>query len=238
MTGVHACGKGRRVIDSTIPDEETLEELLSQPSDGAIATLGRLAGDLVVLGVGGKMGPSLARMARRASQAAGVQRRIIGVARFTRPGLQDQLHSWGVETIACDLLDAAQVRRLPEAALVVAMTGMKFGATGQEALTWAMNAHVPALICEKYRTSRIVAFSTGNVYGMSPIRLGGSLETDPPQPVGEYSMSCLGRERITSIAAAATAFRWRCFGSTTRPRCATACWWTWQRESEPDKRLT
>lgn len=180
----------------TIANEEALEDLLSEPSDGAIAALGRLAGDMVVLGVGGKMGPSLARMARRASHTAGVGRRIIGVARFTRPGLQEQLHVWDVETIQCDLLDAEQVRRLPDVPLVVAMVGMKFGATGQEALTWAMNTHVPALICEKYRHSRIVAFSTGNVYGMMPVRLGGVLESDPLQPVGEYSMSCLGRERI------------------------------------------
>lgn len=184
------------MIEDAIPDEEALEELLSRPSDGAIATLGRLGGDIVVLGVGGKMGPSLARLARRASQAAGMQRRIIGVARFTRPGLQEQLQAWNVETIPCDLLDADQVRHLPDAPLVVAMAGMKFGATGQEALTWAMNAHVPALICEKYRCSRIVAFSTGNVYGMSPVSLGGSLEADAPRPDGEYAMSCLGRERI------------------------------------------
>lgn len=173
-----------------------LEDLLSVPSQGAIATMGRLSGDMVVLGVGGKMGPSLARMARRASDAAGVKRRIIGVARFTRPGLEEQLQGWGVETIRCDLLDRDPVNRLPEAPLVVSMVGMKFGTTGQEAMTWAMNAHVPALICDKYRQSRIAAFSTGNVYRLSPVRLGGSLESDPLQPVGEYSLSCLGRERI------------------------------------------
>lgn len=179
-----------------IRDEEMLEDLLSLPSDGAVASLGRLAGDMVVLGVGGKMGPSLARMAYRASEAAGVKRRIIGVARFTRPGLERQLQSWGVETVPCDLLDPGQVRRLPDAPLVISMVGMKFGTTGQEAMTWAMNAHVPALICERYRESRIVAFSTGNVYGMSPVRLGGSLENDALQPAGEYSMSCVARERM------------------------------------------
>lgn len=182
--------------DHSIPDEAALEDLLSEPSPGAIAALGRLAGDIVILGVGGKMGPSLARMARRASDAAGVKRRVIGVARFSQSGLERQLQDWGVETIRCDLLDRDQVSRLPDAPLVVAMTGMKFGTTGQEAMTWAMNAHVPAIICEKYRQARIAAFSTGNVYGMLPVSRGGSLETDPLQPAGEYSMSCLGRERM------------------------------------------
>jgi nucleoside-diphosphate-sugar epimerase len=179
-----------------IHDEDHLDDLLSEPSPGAIETLGRLEGDVVVLGVGGKMGPTLARMVRRASEAAGVKRRVIGVARFSQPSLVENLQQHGIETIRCDLLDPAQVERLPEAANVVAMTGMKFGSTGQEALTWAMNSHVPSLICRKYRQSRIVAFSTGNVYGMTPVRLGGALEGDALQPVGEYAQSTLGRERM------------------------------------------
>lgn len=180
----------------SIRDEEHLEDLLSEPGPGVIAALDRLPGDLIVLGVGGKMGPSLARLAKRASDAAGVRRRIIGVARFSQAGLERQLQAWRIETFPCDLLDEDQVARLPEAPLVVAMVGMKFGATGQEALTWAMNAHVPSLICRKYAKSRIVAFSTGNVYGLTPVRLGGSLESDPLQPIGEYSQSCVGRERM------------------------------------------
>src|SRR5438128_410492 len=180
----------------SIRDEEHLEELLSESSLGAIATLGRLPGDLVILGVGGKMGPSLARMARRASDAGGVQRRITGVARFSTPGLERQLQAWSIDTVRCDLLDEAQVARLPDAPLVVAMVGMKFGATGQEAMTWAMNSHVPSLVCRKYRESRIVAFSTGNVYGLTPVQGGGSRETDVLNPVGEYAQSCVGRERM------------------------------------------
>jgi nucleoside-diphosphate-sugar epimerase len=179
-----------------VENEEHLEDLLSEPSPGVIEMLGRLDGDLVILGVGGKMGPSLARMARRGTDAALIRRRIIGVARFSRPGIEEQLRGWGIDTFRCDLLDPAQVSRLPEVPNVVAMTGMKFGTTGQEALTWAMNAHVPALIASKYRASRIAAFSTGNVYGLSPVRLGGALETDPLNPLGEYSQSCLGRERM------------------------------------------
>lgn len=173
-----------------------LDDRLSEPSPGVIETLARLPGDLMLLGVGGKMGPTLARMARRASDVAGVRRRVIGVARFSTPALEEQLQGHGVETIRCDLLDPAQLEQLPEVPHVVVMTGMKFGATGQAALTWAMNVLLPGMICRKFRHSRIVAFSTGNVYGLTPVRLGGSLESDPLQPMGEYSQSALGRERI------------------------------------------
>ncbi len=173
-----------------------LEDRLSEPTPGAIETLARLPGDLLLLGVGGKMGPTLARMARRASDAAGVRRRVIGVARFSTPGLEDQLRGHDIETIRCDLLDPAQLERLPEVANVILMTGMKFGTTGQAALTWAMNVLLPGMVCRQFRRSRIVAFSTGNVYGLTPVRLGGSLESDPLQPVGEYAFSTLGRERI------------------------------------------
>lgn len=155
-----------------------------------------LQGDIVVLGVGGKMGPTLARMAKKASDQAGVPRRVIGVARFSSGGLEQQLQSWGVETFRCDLLDRNAYPKLPDAANVVYMVGMKFGATGQESLTWAMNSFIPGLIAEHYRDSRIAAFSTGNVYGFTPIGAAGSLETDPLRPVGEYAQSCLGRERI------------------------------------------
>jgi nucleoside-diphosphate-sugar epimerase len=156
----------------------------------------RVHGDLVVLGVAGKMGPTLARMARRAIDAAGVSGRVIGVSRFSSPGQQHALEQLGIETIRCDLLDEDAVARLPDAPNVIFMAGRKFGSTGAESLTWAMNVHVPALVCRRYRTSRIVAFSTGNVYGLTPTGRGGSREEDPPAPVGEYAMSCLGRERL------------------------------------------
>ena len=121
---------------------------------------------------------------------------MIGVSRFSVSGLREQLHAWGVETIAGELLDAAFLRSLPDAPNVVHMAGMKFGATGSEALTWAMNTHLPSLVCQRYPHSRIVAFSTGNIYGLVPVDGPGSSETDPPAPVGEYAMSCLGRERM------------------------------------------
>lgn len=173
-----------------------LEDLLSEPTGIAVAALGKLDGDLIILGVGGKMGPTLARMARRCDQANGIRRRIIGVSRFSSARLKDQLEAQGIETIACDLLDQAQLDRLPDAPNVVAMTGMKFGATGNEGRTWAMNTYLAGMIAQKFRKSRIVAFSSGNVYGLSPVKLGGSVETDVLRPVGEYSISALGRERI------------------------------------------
>jgi hypothetical protein len=159
--------------------------------------MGELKGDLVVLGVGGKMGPTLARMAKRASELAGVDRRVIGVSRFSASSkLEERLHSWGVETHRGDLLDAKSYTQLPDAPNVVFMAGMKFGSTGQESLTWAMNAFVPGLVSERYRDNRIAVFSTGNVYGLSPVGRGGSVEGDALNPQGEYALSCLGRERI------------------------------------------
>jgi hypothetical protein len=173
-----------------------LEEALSEPTPGVIDALASLDGDIVILGVGGKMGPTLARMARRASDAVGIRRRVVGVSRFSDSRVASQLHSWGVETVSCDLLDRAALAALPDAPNVIFMAGMKFGSTGQESMTWAMNSFLPGLVCERYPASRIAAFSTGNIYGLSPVSGGGSVETDTPNPMGEYAMSCLGRERI------------------------------------------
>jgi nucleoside-diphosphate-sugar epimerase len=181
---------------TSIRDVEDLDELLSEPTEGTIRALARLDGDLVILGVGGKMGPTLARMAKRASEAAGSRRKVIGVSRFSSSHCEPQLQAWGVETIRCDLLDRASLSELPEAANVVYMAGMKFGSTGQESLTWAMNSFLPGLVVERYRDSKIAAFSTGNVYGLCAVSKQGSRETDPLNPLGEYAMSCLGRERI------------------------------------------
>ena len=188
-----ACGCG---IPDSIKSVEQLEEMLSNPSEGAIETLGRLDGDIVILGVGGKIGPSLARMARRASDAAGVKRRVVGVDLFPSGDQEGRLRSVGVETVKCNLLDREQLQALPDAANVIFMAGMKFGSTGQEYLTWAMNAYLPGIVAERYRGSRIAAFSTGNIYGLVPVSGGGSVETDAPNPTGEYAMSALGRERI------------------------------------------
>jgi uncharacterized protein YbjT (DUF2867 family) len=180
-----------------VRDVETLDERLSAPTQGVIDTFSRLEGDLLVLGVAGKMGPTLAWMARRAFDATGRRdRRVYGVARFSEPAREAWLRDRGIETIRCDLLEPEALEQLPEARNVVSMFTMKFGATGQEARTWALNAFLPGLVALRFRRSRIVAFSTGNVYGLTPVECGGSKETDPVQPVGEYGMSCLGRERI------------------------------------------
>lgn len=179
-----------------IESPDHLDTLLSEPTPHAIGTLAQLDGDLLLLGVAGKMGPTLARMARRASEQAGLKRRILGAARFSDARLEAQLQAHGVETFRCDLLDPDQLAKLPDVPNVIAMFGMKFGSTGQEARTWAMNCLAPAMVCAKYRKARIVAFSTGNVYGLAPVARGGSLETDLLQAVGDYAMSCVGRERI------------------------------------------
>src|SRR5690606_7690688 len=150
----------------------------------------------LILGVAGKMGPTLARMARRAADQAGGKRSVIGVARFSDPAQRQALEGWGIETIKADLLDPQQLQKLPEAPNVIFMAGMKFGSTGQEALTWAMNTFLPGMVAQRYAASRIVAFSTGNVYGLTPLSGGGSRETDPLDPMGDYAMSCVGRERI------------------------------------------
>ncbi len=180
----------------TIQTLAQLDDALSDPPDYVIEVVRQLRGDFVVLGVGGKMGPTLARMIRRAIQAAGTSQKVFGVARFSSPDLPEQLSAWGIEPIKADLLDRAQLGQLPDAANVIYMAGMKFGSTGNQSLTWAMNTHLPSLVCERYRGSRIAAFSTGNVYGLAPAVSGGSIERDPLRPVGEYAMSCLGRERI------------------------------------------
>lgn len=169
-------------------DEEALEERLSRPP----SWLALPEGDVLVLGVGGKMGPTLARMARRADPS----RRVIGVARFSEPGLRERLEAWGIETIAADLLDEGAVARLPEAANVVFMAGRKFGSSGAEHLTWAMNAVLPARVAERFRASRIVVFSTGCVYPFVAVASGGATEETPPcPPPGDYAWSCVARER-------------------------------------------
>ncbi len=176
--------------------EEQLDERLSRPTPELIEDLARLPGDIVLLGVGGKMGPTLARMARRAADEAGERRHVIGVSRFSEPGVREELEAAGVETIACDLLDRAAVARLPDAPNVIFMAGRKFGSTGDEARTWAMNTYVPALVAERYRDARIVVFSSGNVYPLVPVASGGATEECPPAPVGEYAQSVLARERM------------------------------------------
>ncbi|AZN42389.1 NAD-dependent epimerase/dehydratase family protein [Paenibacillus albus] len=175
---------------------EELEAKLSEPSEALIRDVREIKGDILLLGIGGKMGPSLARLLLNAIRKAGADNRVIGVSRFSEPGLQAQLEKDGVETIACDLLDDQALQALPEAPNVIYMAGTKFGTTGNESFTWAMNAYLPGLVAEKFRHSRIVVFSSGNVYPFTPVGYGGASESQSPSPVGEYGQSCLGRERV------------------------------------------
>lgn len=180
-------------LPARITDLAALEELMSRPSPELVRALEQAAGDIMVLGVGGKMGPTLARMARRAAP----HRRVIGVARFSEPGLRERLQADGVECIAADLLSREALAALPEAPNIVFMAGRKFGSTGSEWLTWAMNAHVPALVAERFARSRIVAFSTACVYPFVPSSGPGAPEAmAPTAPAGEYANSCVARERL------------------------------------------
>ncbi len=174
-------------------DEAGLEEFLSRPSKALVDDMALLEGDILVLGVGGKMGPTLARLAKRAAPG----KRIVGVARFSEPGLRQRLEEQGVETIRADLLQTGAFAELPRLANVVFMAGRKFGSTGAEELTWAMNAWVPTLVAQAFAGSRIVAFSTGNVYPFAPASGPAPDETTQPGLAsGEYGASCLGRERL------------------------------------------
>ena len=177
-------------------DEPALEELLSRPTRPVVEAMGALGGDVLVLGAAGKMGPSLCRLATRAAAEAGVRARVTAVARFSDPGVRTTLEAVGVHTIECDLLDRPQVQRLPDAPNIVYMVGQKFGTTGDESRTWAVNVYVPAIVAERFPQSRIVAFSTGNVYPLVSADGAGPTEADAVGPVGEYAQSALARERV------------------------------------------
>ena len=179
-----------------IAGTEELEQLLSVPSAELIEMMKRLNGDIMILGIAGKMGVTMGRLAVNAIRAAGVNRKVFGVARFSRPEDREKLQAAGIETIACDLLDQEAVRKLPQVENIIFMAGRKFGTDGSEDQTWAMNVLAPAYAAEHFRASRIVAFSTGCVYPLVGVGSCGCTEEVVPLPVGEYAQSCLGRERI------------------------------------------
>lgn len=178
--------------------ERELDAALAEPRESTLRALAGAPGDIIVLGAGGKMGPTLAVMALRASRESGsaTRRRVIAVSRYSSEHARRTLEAAGVETIACDLLDARAVAALPDAANVVFMAGQKFGTTDAPSRTWMMNVVAPAICAERYAAARVVAFSTGNVYPLVPVSGGGARETEAPAPVGEYAASCLGRERV------------------------------------------
>ncbi|HYF09614.1 MAG TPA: NAD-dependent epimerase/dehydratase family protein, partial [Acetobacteraceae bacterium] len=191
---------------ASIADETALEEVMSRPDAALRADLAAVPGDILVLGSAGKMGPTLCRLAKRADPA----RRVVAVARFSEPGLRERMASWGIECLSADLTDGAALAALPDAPNVIFMAARKFGSTGNEALTWAMNVLLPAAVAERFPASRIVFFSTGNVLPLVPIGSGGADEGTAPAPVGDYAASCLGRERVFQHAAAARGTA--CFG--------------------------
>jgi len=183
-------------LPEAVRDEEALEELLSRPSAADVAFARSLEGDVMVLGAGGKMGPSLARRVRRALDSAGVSRRVLAVARFSEPALASELQRDGVEPVPCDLLDPAQVAGLPQARNILYLAGRKFGSADRPDLTWAQNVVVPGLVAPHFADSRIVVFSTGNVYPLVAPGVRGCTEEDALGPVGEYAQTCVGRERV------------------------------------------
>ncbi|MCU0918023.1 MAG: NAD(P)-dependent oxidoreductase [Planctomycetes bacterium] len=173
-------------------DERGLEDWLSEPLAATSAALQALPGDVAVLGAGGKMGPTLAMMLKKAAP----QKTVYAVSRFSDPQAGDRIAETGVKIVAADLLDESAYDRLPDVPNIFYLAGMKFGASGNQPLTWAMNVYMPALVAQRYRRARIVALSTGNVYPFTAIESGGPTERDLPGPVGEYAQSCLGRERM------------------------------------------
>ena len=177
-------------------DDAELEEYLSRPTARVIDTLRHVPGDIIVLGAGGKMGPSLTTMIRRAADSIGNRSRVIAVSRFSSDSAARHLEIAGIEIARADLSNRDEIAQLPDAPNVIYMAGQKFGTRDLPSRTWAVNTLVPAMVAERYASSRIVAFSTGNVYPMSPASSGGSRETDMLTPLGEYANSCVGRERV------------------------------------------
>jgi len=177
-------------------NDDELEEYLSRPSPGVVDALRRTPGDVIVLGAGGKMGPSLTTMVRRACDALGDSRTVTAVSRFSSPEAAARLEAGGIRVMRAELGDRDAIEGLPGAPNVIYMAGQKFGTKDLPSLTWAVNTLVPAMVAERYAASRIVAFSTGNVYPLSPAASSGSRESDALTPVGEYANSCVGRERV------------------------------------------
>ena len=175
---------------------EELENKLSEPSKRLIEDVTKIKGDIIILGLGGKMGPSLAKLLKRAIEVAGISNKVMGASRFSNKNMFNELSGFGIECHSADLLDDKVLNKLPQAENVIYMAGNKFGTAGNEHFTWAMNAYLPGRVAEKYKNSNIVVFSTGNIYPFVSIESGGATEAIGPSPIGEYAQSCLGRERV------------------------------------------
>jgi nucleoside-diphosphate-sugar epimerase len=183
-------------LPDTIDSDAVLEDVLAEPSESDLECVSRLRGDVLVLGAGGKIGPSLARRIHRAIERTGSASHVIAASRFSSSGARARLDAEGIRTIACDLLDPRQIAELPRCEYVLLLAGRKFGTLDRTDLTWVTNTVAPARVAEHFHRSRVVAFSTGNVYPMVPVGGPAPTEDDPPVAVGEYAQSCLGRERV------------------------------------------
>lgn len=175
-----------------------LEEAMTRPSDRLVYDMEKLDGDIMILGVGGKMGPTLVKLAKRALDQGNGTNRVIGVSRFSSGSLRSELEQAGIETISANLLNEDDLKKLPQVKNIIYMAGHKFGTTGNEEYTWAMNTYLPGRVAAAFPQSNHVVFSTGNVYPLVPLTQGGCDEHHPVNPIGEYAQSCLGRERIYS----------------------------------------
>jgi hypothetical protein len=185
-----------RTLPEIIDDEASLNEVMTRPSPALVEWVHHISDPLVILGSGGKMGPTLASMARRAADEAGYPLRVQAVSRYSDPQVRDWLEAQGVQTIPFDLLERDRYGELPDTENVIYMVGLKFGTSQNPGNTWIMNTLVPAYVSERYSGARIAALSTGNVYPLVPVKSGGSLESEPMDPVGEYGNACMARERI------------------------------------------
>lgn len=177
-------------------DLEELEAKYTQPSQKLLEDITKIQGDIMLLGVGGKMGPSMAKLLVQSLQRVGLKKRVIGVSRFSDDSVRTQLEADGVETIAADLLDDDALASLPDVENIIFLVGHKFGTTGNESFTWAMNSYLPGRVASRFRHSNIVALSSGNVQSFVSPHSGGATEDMSPEPIGEYAQSCLGRERV------------------------------------------
>ena len=186
-------------LPERIDTEIALENILAEPSEADLACVARLNSDVLILGAGGKMGPSLARRVHRAVVRTGSTSRVIAASRFSATAVRASLDAEGVQTLACDLLDPAAISALPRCPYVLFLAGRKFGTLDRHDVTWATNTLIPARVAEHFWRSRMVVFSTGNVYPLVPVSGPASTEDDPPAPVGEYAQSCLGRERVVEF---------------------------------------
>jgi nucleoside-diphosphate-sugar epimerase len=186
-------------LPERIDSEDALEDLLSEPSEEDVAAVARLEPDILILGAGGKMGPSLARRVRRAAERAGTGSRVLAVSRFSSRQLRERLEADGIPTLACDFTSGPAITGLPRFPNVLFLAGRKFGTTERTDITWTTNTVVPARVADHFSTSRMVVFSTGNIYPLVRVDGPSPTEQDPPMPVGEYAQSCLGRERVVEF---------------------------------------